>query len=63
MSNEEKLNNCLMVIQVPLKDNPDYKPRPKPRSALFLGSNSFNYSSEEGDECDDFNEESFSYRG
>lgn len=26
MSDEEKLDNCLMVIQVPLKDNPDYKP-------------------------------------
>jgi hypothetical protein len=27
MSDEEKLDNCLMVIQVPLKDNPDYKPK------------------------------------
>jgi hypothetical protein len=50
MTDEEKLDNCLMVIQVPLKDNPD---KPKRPLAKFC---SFGYD-EEGDEeeSDKFN--------
>lgn len=43
MTDEEKLDNCLMVIQVPLKDNPDYRPLAK-----FCS-----FDSEEGDEYSD----------
>jgi hypothetical protein len=46
MSDEEKLDNCLMVIQVPLKDNPDYKPKSMARFCSF-GSYSEEDDSEE----------------
>jgi hypothetical protein len=54
MSDEEKLDNCLMVIQVPLKDNPEYKPKRGIPKSKFC---SFGYDSEEDD-----SEETFYYR-
>jgi hypothetical protein len=46
MTDEEKLDNCLMVIQIPLKNNPDYKPKSMARFCSF-GSYSEEDDSEE----------------
>lgn len=48
MTDEEKLDNCLMVIQIPLKNNPDYIPKSMPRGiAKFCSSYSEEDDSEE----------------
>lgn len=48
MTDEEKLDNCLMVIQIPLKNNPDYIPKSMQRGiAKFCSSYSEEDDSEE----------------